>query len=44
MKNELDGKIKKEFVGLKANTNNYLIDDGSEDKRAKDTMFHKKKT
>ena len=27
----------KEFVGLRAKTYNYLIDNGSEDKKAKDT-------
>ena len=46
MKNELGGKIMKEFVGLKAKTNSYLIDNGSEDKKAKDTKkcVIKKKT
>ena len=37
MKNELCGKIMKEFVGLRAKTHSYLIDDGSEDKKAKGT-------
>ena len=37
MKNELDGKIMKGFVGLRAKTYRYLIDDGSEDKKSKST-------
>ena len=37
MKDRLDGKIKKQFVGLRAKTYSYLIDDVSEDKKAKDT-------
>ena len=37
MKDELDRKIMKEFVGLTAKTYSYLIDDGSEDKKAKGT-------
>ena len=37
MKDELGGKNKKEFLGLRANTYNYLIDDGSEDKKARGT-------
>ena len=33
------------FVGLRAKTYSYLIDDSSEDKKAKDTKrCHKKKT
>ena len=35
MKNELGGKIMKKFLGLRAKTYSYLIDDGSEDKKAK---------
>ena len=35
MKHELGGKIMKKFVGLGAKTYSYLIDDGSEDKKAK---------
>ena len=37
MKDELGGKIMIEFVGLRAKTYSYLIDDGSEDKKAKGT-------
>ena len=37
MKDELGGKIMTKFVGLRANTYSYLIDDGSEDKKAKGT-------
>ena len=37
MKDELWGKIMTKFVGLRAKTNRYLIDDGSEDKKAKGT-------
>ena len=36
----------RKFVGLRAKTDSYLIDDGGEDKKAKDTkkVCHKKKT
>ena len=37
MKDELGGKIMKEFVGLRPRTYSYLTDNGSEDKKAKDT-------
>ena len=36
MKDEFGGKIMAKFVGLRANTFSYLIDDGSEDEKAKD--------
>ena len=35
MKDELGRKIMTKFIGLIANTYSYLIDDGSEDKKAK---------
>ena len=37
MKNELGGKLMTKFVGLRAKTYIYLIDDGSKDKKAKST-------
>ena len=37
MKDKLGGKIMTTFVGLRAITYSYLIDDGSEDKKAKCT-------
>ena len=37
MKDELGGKIVTKFVGLRAKTYSYLIDDGGEDKKAKGT-------
>ena len=36
MKDELGGKIMTKFVGLRAKTYSHLIDDGNEDKKAKD--------
>ena len=33
MKNELGGKIMTKFVGLRAKTYSYLIDDSSEERR-----------
>ena len=37
MKDELDGKIMTKFVSLRAKSYNYLMDDGSKDKKAKGT-------
>ena len=39
MKDELGRKIMTKFVGLRAKTYKYLIDDGSEDKKAKGTQI-----
>ena len=36
-KNELGGKVMKEFIGLKVKTYSYLIDDSREDKKGKET-------
>ena len=38
MKDELGAKIITKFVGLRAKTYSYLIDDSSEDKKGKDTI------
>ena len=37
MKDEFGGKIMAKFVGRRAKTYSYLIDDGSEDKKGKIT-------
>ena len=37
LKDELGGKIMTEFVGLRVKNYSYLIDDGSNDKKAKGT-------
>ena len=37
IKDELGAKIKTKFVGLRAKTYSYLIDDGSEDRKTKGT-------
>ena len=39
MKDGLRGKIMTKFDGLRAKTQSYLIDDGSEDKKAKGTKM-----
>ena len=43
MKDELGGKSMTKFVGLKAKSYSYLIDDGSEYEIIKDTKKNKKK-
>ena len=45
IKDEFGEKVMIKFVGLRAKTYSYLIDDGSEDKTAKGTqkVCHKKK-
>ena len=42
MKDVLCGKTMKEFVGLRAKTFSYLIDDGCEDKKRHAKVCHKK--
>ena len=37
MKNELGGKIMTKFVGFRAKTYSYLIDDDSQDEKAEST-------
>ena len=37
MKDELGGTIMMKYVGLRGKTYSYLIDDGSEDKKARGT-------
>ena len=37
MKDELGGKIMKEFIGLRPKCYSYLMDDGKVDKKAKGT-------
>ena len=39
MKDELGDKAKTKFAGLRAKTYSYLIDDGSEEKKAKNTKM-----
>ena len=39
MKYELGGKIMRKCTGLRVKTYSYLIDDGSEDKKAKGTKM-----
>ena len=39
MKDELGGKTMTEFIWLRAKTYSYLVDDGSEDKKAKGTKM-----
>ena len=45
MKNEVGGKIVREFAALRPKTYSYLTDDNNKDEKAKGIkMFHKKKT
>ena len=43
MKDELDRKIIKRIVGLRAKTYSYIINDGGEDKKPKGTRIFIKK-
>ena len=40
MKDKLGGKVMTKFFRLRVKTYSYLIDDGSEDKKAKGTKKH----
>ena len=42
VRDELNGKIIKEFMGLRAKTHSYLTDDNDESKKKIQKMFHKK--
>ena len=45
MKDELGGKAKTKLAGLRTKTYSYLIDDGREDKKAKNkNLWHKNET
>ena len=44
MKDKLGGKIIAKSVGLRAKTQSYLIDDGSEKSKRRKKLWHKKKT
>ena len=44
MRDKLGKKIVTKFIGLRAKTYSYLIDDGSKNKKAKSIQLKKKKT